>query len=114
MSVMSHSSVNPTPRSSTRDALQLTRDEVRVLQYYRALSADDREAVRCLLNALLIPHCNWPARRPRPHPQLLKTPVQAARQDNVPLPQSGYSQELCAVNGTELARTWTPESALYD
>lgn len=55
MSVMSHSSVNPTPRSSTRDALQLTRDEVRVLQYYRALSADDREAVRCLLNALLIP-----------------------------------------------------------
>lgn len=55
MSIMSPPPVNPTPRSSTQDALQLTRDEVRVLQYYRALSADDREAVRCLLNALLVP-----------------------------------------------------------
>lgn len=55
MSIMNHSPVNPTPRSSTRGALQLTRDEVRVLQYYRALSGDDHEAVRCLLNALLAP-----------------------------------------------------------
>lgn len=55
MSIMNHPPVTPTPRSSTRGALQLTRDEVRVLQYYRALSDNDREAVRCLLNALLVP-----------------------------------------------------------
>ena len=55
MSIMNHVPVDPTPHSSTQGALQLTRDDVRVLQYYRALSADDREAVRCLLNALLAP-----------------------------------------------------------
>lgn len=52
---MNHSPVNPASRSNTRGTLQLTRDEVRMLQYYRALSDDDREAVRCLLNALLVP-----------------------------------------------------------
>lgn len=55
MSIINHLPINPAPRSSTRGMLQLTRDEVRMLHYYRALSNDDREAVRCLLNALLVP-----------------------------------------------------------
>lgn len=52
MSIMNHSSVDPARQSSMPGPLRLTRGEVRMLQYYRALSEADREAVRCLLNAL--------------------------------------------------------------
>jgi len=57
MSIMNQPLINPSPRSNTRGTLQLTRDEVRMLHYYRALSNDDlgAGAVRCLLNALLAP-----------------------------------------------------------
>ncbi|MCF5656233.1 hypothetical protein [Pseudomonas poae] len=40
------------PVSPAAGALKLTRDEVQVLQYYRTLSAADREATRCLLPVL--------------------------------------------------------------
>lgn len=39
------------PRNPTQDASRLTREEVRVLTYYRVLSDTDREALRCLLYA---------------------------------------------------------------
>ncbi|ROM56903.1 hypothetical protein BK649_01575 [Pseudomonas canadensis] len=55
MSIMNHPPVNPTARTGTQGMLQLTREEVRVLHYYRALSDDDREAARCLLQALQAP-----------------------------------------------------------
>lgn len=41
MSIMNQPLINPSPRSNTRGTLQLTRDEVRMLHYYRALSNDD-------------------------------------------------------------------------
>lgn len=55
MPIMDYPPVKPTPRTGTQGTLRLTREEVRVLHYYRALSNEDREAVRCLLNALLVP-----------------------------------------------------------
>ncbi|MCP1515476.1 hypothetical protein [Pseudomonas rhodesiae] len=75
MSIMNHPPVNPTALTGTQGTLQLTREEVRVLHYYRALSEDDREAMRCLLNALLVSKSQ------------LASSVQGAGQDNRPLPR---------------------------
>lgn len=55
MSTTVQSSAKPASRSSAQGVLRLTRDELRVLHYYRALSDDDREAVRCLLSVLQAP-----------------------------------------------------------
>lgn len=40
MSIMNHPPVNPTALTGTQGTLQLTREEVRVHYYYRALSED--------------------------------------------------------------------------
>lgn len=52
-----HPAINHTHNTPARhqNPLRLTREEVRVLQYYRNLSDPDREAVRCLLHALQEP-----------------------------------------------------------
>lgn len=94
MSIMNQPPINPAPRSSTRGTLQLTRDEVRMLHYYRALSNDDcRRCAACSMRCRCLSR-SWPVTRPRAraHPQLA-TPVQGASQDNGLLPQSNYSQE---------------------
>lgn len=44
--------MNQPPATPAQGTLRLTRDEVRVLQYYRTLSETDREATRCLLQVL--------------------------------------------------------------
>ncbi|WP_073525643.1 hypothetical protein [Pseudomonas fluorescens] len=52
MPIADHPPVQPVHRTNTQSGLRLTREEVRVLQYYRTLSDTDREAARCLLQAL--------------------------------------------------------------
>lgn len=60
MPIMDTPPVKPTPRTSTQGTLRLTREEVRVLHYYRALPDSDREAVRCLMQALQAPQPKLP------------------------------------------------------
>lgn len=52
MPTMDLPSAKPATRSNTQAMLRLTHEEVRVLQYYRHLSATDRVATRCLLQVL--------------------------------------------------------------
>ena len=52
MPIADHRPVKALTHTSAQTVLRLTRDEVRVLQYYRTLSNSDREATRCLLQVL--------------------------------------------------------------
>ncbi|WP_338722534.1 hypothetical protein V9L16_19175 [Pseudomonas tolaasii] len=47
-----HQPIKHASFNNSQNPLRLTREEVRVLTYFRALSKTDREAARCLLHAM--------------------------------------------------------------